>query len=349
MKIKDTILEVCGPKYSCLEDVHVGDTDVITVGLGDESYVLNFEVGPAKLSVSIIDSDEGSLVDEYDDNYDSDTFGETVSNAVQTYESVIKNKEVIKEAQENRAQKELFDDILADGKPELFDSLSKDELLAFDEYIDNAVESDIGKRFAKFAVRSAIDKIDAAARKASIKEGFYCGDKVTVSGNTKVGTLVDRLDEDPLDSVGCNSGDFEAWVVEYEDGTREMADEDHIALVQPGPRDNSSDFLSDVAVDPYHRAVEEDLETSVDAEKSAVEDGEIVDSIVTSDVINTTELTESASIADLLYAVSQKLADLIAKTDDETQKVIFDDLSAQVEQIISELSVIVSEDQKEME
>ena len=233
-QLKETILRVCGDNYQCLEADNVEGVDVITVGTPEEPYVLNFEVGDASVSINVIDKDEGSIIDEYEDTFTEDTFTDCVSNAVTTYEAIVKDKEGIRKIQENRSQTQKFDEILNDGAPESFETLSKDELIALDEYIDTAVESNIGRRFAHHAVSSALSKLDnhpvPQADKNQTK--FTLGDKVKVNGHEDIGIVVDHITEDPMDcAVGCSSGDFDAWLVEFEGKGTEMVDEKFLTLV----------------------------------------------------------------------------------------------------------------------
>lgn len=54
---------------------------------------------------------------------------------------------------------------------------------------------------------------------------FDVGDRVVVhlNGNDRPGVIVDYVDTDPMDdATGVNSGEFEAWVVRFDDSTQEM-------------------------------------------------------------------------------------------------------------------------------
>lgn len=54
---------------------------------------------------------------------------------------------------------------------------------------------------------------------------FDVGDRVIVhiNGNDRTGVIVDYVDTDPMDiSTGADSGEFEAWIVRFDDSTQEM-------------------------------------------------------------------------------------------------------------------------------
>lgn len=54
---------------------------------------------------------------------------------------------------------------------------------------------------------------------------FDIGDRVVVhlNGNDRPGVIVDYVDTDPMDdATGADSGEFEAWVVRFDDSTQEM-------------------------------------------------------------------------------------------------------------------------------
>lgn len=54
---------------------------------------------------------------------------------------------------------------------------------------------------------------------------FNIGDRVVahINGNDRPGELVDFVDQDPMDAeTGCDSGDFSAWIVRFDDSTQEM-------------------------------------------------------------------------------------------------------------------------------
>lgn len=457
-------MKACGSKYRCLECENVNGIEVITIGTEDEPYVLNFEIGDASISINVIDKDKGSLVDDYEDNYAEDTFEDCVSNAIMTYESIVKDKQHIIEVQQSRAKQKKFDEIIEDGRPDLFQTLSNEELKELQAYVDTLDLSDRERKMLNIVIGMYLNKHVTVPFEGQSK--FTLGDKVRITDSDKIGTLVDRLYEDPMDAGAAYSGEFDAWVIEYDDGTTEMADENHLELVAeedtnfnalansseaevkqeltedvnalsgridiPCENDkvivaeilamnennyqvnyiaglNSNDEIT-LVVDGkasklpihniYHGIIEFKVEGEADAKptlyrvdsKNAIIDVEkkqiIFNAIKSNDIagewsayIKTkgsiadikndakTALTESteepsnlsaekddsannitgsivdsiastlesATVMELLYAVSAKLVEMRADAEDDTDKVTLDDMAAQVEQIIIEL------------
>lgn len=80
--------------------------------------------------------------------------------------------------------------------------------------------------FLTVSVNDSLNLITESAEVAPIEVGdkdtFDIGDRVTANYNkvSKSGVLVDFVGEDPMDSyTGVNSGSFDAWVVQFDDGS----------------------------------------------------------------------------------------------------------------------------------
>lgn len=472
MKLQETIMKACGNKYKFLECENINGIDVVTVGTEDEPYVLNFEIGDASISINVIDKDKGSLVDEYDDTYSEDTFEDCVSNAIMTYESIVKDKVRISEVQQSRAKQKKFDEIIQDGRPELFEELSTNELEELKSYVDTLELTDRESGLLNTVINMYLNRFVAEPQPDQCK--FTLGDKVRTTGSDKVGIIIDHLDEDPMDSIATNSGEFDAWVIEYEDGSREMADDNHLELVTEEdtnfnasanstsnevkqeltedvnvlsgridiPCENDITLVAEIVAEnennyninyiaglsmndeihividgksskaPIHNIYHGIIEFAIDNEDAEVEKpivyrvdsknaildtekkqvtfnavpsndiagewsvyikttGSIKDikkdagialtesienlsnlsddiSISTKCISNSSETDnsasiESATVMELLYAVSARLVDMKAESDNDTDKVTLDDMAAQVEQIIIELVSIIEE------
>lgn len=62
---------------------------------------------------------------------------------------------------------------------------------------------------------------------------FSVGDRVIVSfnGNNRPGEIIDFVDTDPMDNeTGVDSGEFDAWIVRFDDGTQEMIGQCYMTL-----------------------------------------------------------------------------------------------------------------------
>lgn len=121
--LKDKFLEMCGNKYECLEDNKEDGVIVLSFGNEEEPLVLNFEIGKDKAVVNVINKDTHELVDDYDDELDSEgKIDELFDTAINTYESIkslkstnkLKIEETAIEVEEKPAQDEPTVEVIAD-------------------------------------------------------------------------------------------------------------------------------------------------------------------------------------------------------------------------------------------
>ena len=86
-----------------------------------------------------------------------------------------------------------------------------------------------GTSFLSVSVNDSLNLVTEGAEKIAVDpedvSEFNVGDRVIVhfNGNDRPGVIVDLVSEDPMDSyTGADSGNFEARVVRFDDGTQEM-------------------------------------------------------------------------------------------------------------------------------
>lgn len=106
---KSKLLECFEGKYSCLEDECTDDCSMFTFGNEEEPLALNIQLFDDSIIVSVIDKDNSSVIDRYDDTVESDEdavvkVGESLTNFENIKEvkmpEIIKAKEAVKESEE---------------------------------------------------------------------------------------------------------------------------------------------------------------------------------------------------------------------------------------------------------
>lgn len=188
MTLQERILRRAGKRYKCVENAQVDGTRVITVCDKDsDRLLLNYEFDEPNLSINIIDRVEGSLVDDYDTDYTSDTLDSKIDTAISMYESISKSYENRLKAlkEQNDSTEEDIDD--SDKETFCIEDLSACDLLQY------AIDKLDAEQFEDDALNAIIDDISAELSGILDELKSYKED--------------DEFDEDEFDDEGDESDD----------------------------------------------------------------------------------------------------------------------------------------------
>lgn len=156
MTLQERILRRAGKRYKCVENTQVDGTRVITVCDKDsDRLLLNYEFDEPNLSINIIDRVEGSLVDDYDTDYTSDTLDSKIDTAISMYESISKSY-----ASRLKALREQHDPDIENAGAEDKEMCCIDDLSACD-LLQYAIDKLDNEQFEDDALDAIVDDISA--------------------------------------------------------------------------------------------------------------------------------------------------------------------------------------------
>lgn len=194
MENKDKVLKIAGDKYSCLESF-----EVVTIKNDSDDLVLSCEVGEDELAVSVIDSNDGSLIDNYSTECDAECLEDKLNTAVATFENIQKLKKnnklkVKKESKEDESSNESTiseEDKELIKKAEDIDDLSKDEIRDLKQLCeDDKLDKDQLTSLLEGCLDSLLESDDKEVLTEEEKED---GEAVNV-----------EISEETLDNIPCD-------------------------------------------------------------------------------------------------------------------------------------------------
>lgn len=138
--MKNTVLKVAGNNYKCLENF-----EVVTISNDSDDLALSCEIDGDELSVNIIDTDNGVVVDNYSTELNNDNVEDKIHTAVATFENIQK----LKKNNKLKLKKEASDEVDRLKNKDLKD-LSEEDLVSLENYLKTSRLNAVMSPFIEF-------------------------------------------------------------------------------------------------------------------------------------------------------------------------------------------------------
>ena len=146
--MKSTVLKVAGNNYKCLENF-----EVVTISNDSDDLALSCEIDGDELSVNIIDTDNGVIIDNYSTELNNDNVEDKIHTAVATFENIQK----LKKNNKLKLKKEAADEVDRLKHKDLKD-LSEEDLVSLENYLKTSRLNAVMSSFIEFYKQNKDDK-----------------------------------------------------------------------------------------------------------------------------------------------------------------------------------------------
>lgn len=146
--MKSTVLKVAGNNYKCLENF-----EVVTISNDSDDLALSCEIDGDELSVNIIDTDNGVIIDNYSTELNNDNVEDKIHTAVATFENIQK----LKKNNKLKLKKEAADEVDRLKNKDLKD-LSEEDLVSLENYLKTSRLNAVMSSFIEFYKQNKDDK-----------------------------------------------------------------------------------------------------------------------------------------------------------------------------------------------